>query len=74
MSVHYGYSHYPLPYVLARYVCRCGRMHTQHGAVHASKLPPGWYETGDLAGQSEPECPDCHKKTVAGRKADAKST
>jgi hypothetical protein len=21
----------------------CGRIHTQHGAVHVSKLPPGWH-------------------------------
>jgi hypothetical protein len=69
MSVYYSRSYYAVPTVLARYVCRCGRIHTQNGAVHVSKLPPGWHETGDLAGPSEPECPRCHKKTVARRKA-----
>jgi hypothetical protein len=71
MSVYYGGSHYAFPYVVARYACRCGRIHTQHGAVQVSKLPPGWHETSDLAGQPqpEPECPSCHKKTVARRKA-----
>ena len=65
MSVYYGYSCYACPNVVARYACRCGRIHTQHGAVHVSKLPPGWDETSDLAGQPEPECPRCHEKTVA---------
>jgi hypothetical protein len=65
MSVHYGCSYHAFPYVEARYVCRCGRIHTQHGAVHVSKLPPGWHETSDLAGQPAPECPRCHEKTVA---------
>jgi hypothetical protein len=51
--------------VVARYACRCGRIHTQEGALHVSKLPTGWHETNDLAGQAEPECPRCHKKTVA---------
>jgi ribosomal protein L37AE/L43A len=37
--------------------------------VQVSKLPPGWHETGDLVEQPEPECPRCHKKTVARRKA-----
>jgi hypothetical protein len=74
MSVHYGCSYYAFPYVVARYVCRCGRIHTQHGAVHESKLPPGWHETSDLAGQPGPECAHCHKKTVARRQADALST
>jgi hypothetical protein len=69
MSVYYGYSCYASPVVVARYACRCGRIHTQHGAVHVSKLPPGWHETSDLAGQREPECPRCHKKTVARRMA-----
>jgi hypothetical protein len=72
MSVHYGCSLYAFPYVVARYVCRCGRIHTQHGAVHVSQLPPGWHS--DLAGQPEAECPRCHKKTVARRKAGALST
>jgi hypothetical protein len=71
MSVHYGYWCYASSNVVARYACRCGRIHTQHGAVHVSKLPPGWHETSDLAGQPEPECPRCHKKTVARRKAGA---
>jgi hypothetical protein len=71
MSVYYGCSYYASSYVVARYVCRCGRLHTQHGAVRVSKLPPGWDETSDLAGQPEPECPSCHKKTVARRKAAA---
>jgi hypothetical protein len=71
MSVYYGCSFYALPYVVARYVCRCGRNHTQHGAVHVSKLPPGWHETDDLAGQPEPECLRCHEKTVARRQAKA---
>ena len=69
MSVYYGCSHYAFPYVVARYVCRCGRFHTQQGAVQVSKLPPGWHETSDLAGQPEPECPECHKKTVSRRNA-----
>jgi hypothetical protein len=69
MSVHYGCSYYAVPTVVARYVCRCGRVHTQNGAMHVRKLPPGWHETSDLAGQSEPECARCHKKTVARRQA-----
>jgi hypothetical protein len=68
MSVYYGCSYYAFPYVVARYVCRCGRIHTQHGAVDVSKLPPGWHETSDLAAQPEPECPRCHEKTVARRR------
>jgi hypothetical protein len=71
MSVYSGYSCYASPVVVARYACRCGRIHTQHGVVHVSKLPPGWHETSDLAGQPEPECPRCHKKTVARRMAGA---
>lgn len=71
MSVHYACSHYAFPSVLARYVCRCGRIHTQPVAVHAGKMPPGWHETGDLAGPPAPECPRCHEKTVARRKAGA---
>ena len=67
--VFYGYSCYASPYVVTRYVCRCGRIHTEDGALHVSKLPPGWHETSDLAGQHEPECPRCHKKTVARRNA-----
>jgi hypothetical protein len=67
MSVYYGYWCYASPNVVARYACRCGRIHTQHGVVHVSKLPPGWDETSDLAGQPEPECPRCRKKTVARR-------
>ena len=73
MSVYYGCSHV-FPYVVAQYVCRCGRIHTQHGAVQVSKPAPGWHETSDLAGQPEPECPRCHEKTVARRKAAASST
>jgi hypothetical protein len=69
MSVYYGYSFYVCPYVVARYVCRCGRIHTQQGAVQVSTLPPGWHETGDFAGSPEPECPRCHEKTAARRKA-----
>jgi hypothetical protein len=68
MSVYYDCSLYAFPYVVARYVCRCGRIRTQHGAVHVSKLPPNWHETSDPAGPPEPECPDCHKKTIARRK------
>jgi hypothetical protein len=71
MSVYYGGSYYACPSVVARYVCRCGRIHTRLGAVQVSKLPPGWHETSDLTGQPEPECPRCHKKTVARRKARA---
>jgi hypothetical protein len=71
MSVYYGCASYALPYVEARYACRCGRIHTQHGAVQVSKLPQGWHETSDLTGQPEPECPRCHQKTVARRNADA---
>jgi hypothetical protein len=74
MSVYYGCSYNVFPCVVARYACRCGRIHTQHGAVHVSKLPPGWHETSDLAGQPEPECPRCHKKTVARREAGAELT
>jgi hypothetical protein len=74
MSVHYGCSYYAFPHVVARYTCRCGRIHTQLGAVHVSKLPPGWHETSDLAGPPEPECPRCHEKTVARRKASAELT
>jgi hypothetical protein len=65
MSVHYGCSYYAFPNVVARYVCRCGRFHTQVGAVRVGKLPPGWHETSDLAGVPEPECPRCHKKALA---------
>jgi hypothetical protein len=65
MPVYYGCSHV-FPSVVAQYVCRCGRIHTQHGAVQVTKLPPGWHETSDSAGH-EPECPPCHKKTVARR-------
>jgi ribosomal protein L37AE/L43A len=71
MSVYYGYSCSASPYVVARYACRCGRIHGQYGALHVRYLPPGWDETSDLAGQPEPECPRCHKKTVARRKAAA---
>ena len=71
MSVYYGYSCYASASVVARYVCRCGRIHTRHGALQVSKLPPGWHANSDLAGQPEPECPRCHKKTVASRKAAA---
>jgi hypothetical protein len=71
MSVYYGCSYYAVPCVVAQYVCRCGRNDTQHGAVHMSKLPPGWHEASDLAGQPEPECLRCHEKTVARRKAGA---
>jgi hypothetical protein len=67
--VYYGYTCYATPSVVARYACRCGRNHMRHGAVYVSKLPPGWHGTRDVAGQSEPECPDCHKKTVARREA-----
>jgi hypothetical protein len=70
MPVSYGCS-YPFPQVVALYVCRCGRTHTQHGAMRVSKLPPAWHETSDLAEQHEPECPGCHKKTVARQKAGA---
>ena len=72
MSVYYGCS-YPFPQVVARYQCRCGRTHTQHGAVGVSALPRGWHETSDLMEQFEPECPRCHKNTVARRKANASS-
>jgi hypothetical protein len=67
MSVYYGCSRYAFPQVVARYECRCGRIHTLHGVVRVSKLPPGWHETGDLAAPPGPECPTCHKKTVARR-------
>jgi hypothetical protein len=67
LSVYYGYWCYANPNVAARYACRCGRIHTQHGAVQVSQLPPGWQETSDLAGEPEPECPRCHEKTVARR-------
>jgi hypothetical protein len=69
MSVYYDCSFYASPSVVALYVCRCGRIHTQPGPVRVSKLPTGWHETGDSAGQPEPECPDCHKKTVARQQA-----
>ncbi len=69
MPVYYGCSYYAFPNVVARYVCRCGRIHSQLGAVHVSRLPRGWHETSDLAGEPEPECPRCHKKTLARRKA-----
>jgi len=70
MPVYYGSSScYPSPFVVARYACRCGRMHTRHGAVRVSKVPPGWYVTSDLAGQPEPECARCHKETVASDRA-----
>jgi hypothetical protein len=68
MSLYYECS-YPFPQVVALYVCRCGRTHTQHGVARVSKLPPAWHETSDLAEQPEPECPDCDKKTVARQKA-----
>jgi hypothetical protein len=68
MSVYYGGSHYACPYVVALYVCRCGRIHTQDGALNVSKLPPGWHETSSSAGQPEPECSHCHEKTVARQK------
>jgi hypothetical protein len=71
MSVYYGCSFYAVPSVVARHVCRCGRNRTQQGAVNVSKLPPGWHETNDLAGQPEPECLRCHEKTVARRQAKA---
>jgi hypothetical protein len=71
MSVYYGCSYYALPYVVARYVCRCGREHMQPGAMHVSELPPGWHETADSAGQAEPECVDCHEKTVERGRAAA---
>jgi hypothetical protein len=74
MSLHYGCSHYAFPYVVARYACRCGRFHTLHGAVQVSKLPPGWHESADSAGQPEAECPQCHEKTVARRQAGASAT
>jgi hypothetical protein len=64
MPVYYGCSHV-FPYVAAWYVCRCGRIHTRHGAVRVIKLPPGWHETSGLAGQSDFECPPCHRKTLA---------
>ena len=70
MSVYYGCSNYAFPQVVARYECRCGRIHTQHGAMRVSELPPGWHGTSGLAKQPEPECPNCHKKTVARREAD----
>jgi hypothetical protein len=71
MSVYYGASYYASPSVVARYVCRCGRIHTRLGAEQVSNLPPGWHETSRVAGQPEPECPRCHKKTVARRKVGA---
>jgi ribosomal protein L37AE/L43A len=55
-------------------MCRCGRIHTQHGVVRVSKLPPGWHETSDAAEQPQPECPNCHKKTVARRETGAQLT
>ena len=44
-------------YVVAVYVCRCGRTAEQHG-VHAGDLPSGWVP---LEGDEEPEhmCPMC---------------
>jgi hypothetical protein len=69
MSVYYGCSQYVVPNVVALYVCRCGRVHTQEGAVHVSKLPPGWYETSEVRGEPEPECPRCHEKTVSRRES-----
>ena len=72
--MYYGCGNYAFPSVVARYVCRCGRIHTQAGALHVSKLPPGWHETSDLAGQPEPECRRCHQKTVARRNARASLT
>jgi hypothetical protein len=74
MSVYYGCSHYAFPQVVARYVCRCGRLHTQHGVVRVSKLPSGWHETSDLADEPATECPSCHKKTVARQEAGAQLT
>jgi hypothetical protein len=74
MSVYHGCSYFAIPIVVARYACRCGRIHTQAGVVQVSKLPPGWHETSDLARQPEPECPRCHKKTVARRKTGASLT
>jgi hypothetical protein len=71
MSVYYGCSYYALPSVVARYVCRCGRNHTQPDAVHVRELPPGWHEISDPAGHTEPECVNCHEKTVERRKAAA---
>ena len=71
MSVYYGCSSYALPYVEARYACRCGRIHTQNGPLQVSKLPPGWHETSDWAGQPGAECPRCHQKTLARRQAGA---
>jgi hypothetical protein len=68
MSVYYDCSFYGSPSVVALYVCRCGRIHTQAGPVRVSKLPPGWHETSDSARQPEPECPNCNKKTFARRK------
>jgi hypothetical protein len=68
MSVYYGGSLYACPYVVALYVCRCGRIHAQDGALQVSQLPPGWHETSDVAGEPQPECPRCHEKTVARRK------
>jgi hypothetical protein len=74
MSVHYGCSFYAFPSVVARYECRCGRIHMQNGALKVSKLPRGWHETSDVAGQPDLECPRCHEKTVARRMAGASTT
>jgi hypothetical protein len=68
MSVYYGCSYYSTPYLVALYVCRCGRIHRQHGAVQVRKLPPGWHETSDLMGHPETECAPCHEKTLARRR------
>jgi hypothetical protein len=64
MPVYYSCQHV-FPYVVAQYVCHCGRIHTRHGAVRLIKLPPGWHETNDFAGQPDFECAPCHKKRVA---------
>jgi hypothetical protein len=71
MSVYYAGSCNAFPYVVARYACRCGRLHTQHGAVQVRELPPGWHETVDPTGDVEPECADCHEKTLDRQRARA---
>jgi hypothetical protein len=71
MSVYYGCCNYAVPSVVARYVCRCGREHTLPDPMQVRELPPGWHETSDRVGQPEPECVDCHEKTVERRKAAA---
>jgi hypothetical protein len=43
----------------------------QPGAMHVSELPPGWHETVHSTGEAEPECVDCHEKTLERRKAAA---